>query len=145
MVWHLLLSLLRFRVRFSTYFKPTLFSTPPLLVFVTTSNISSEPSKKKADLQTHHSNRLPSFYLGTHLRSALKQNFRLYYACSIQNLLYTTKPPKSQQQPSCPTHYSERTSNIPFTGWIRQRYSNTISDSCPARLDGGILPLHSGI
>ena len=121
----------------------TLFNTP--LSLSQTSNTSSKQSKKKSDLQTIHSNRLSSFHLGTHLRSALQQIFRLYYTCSIQKLLYTSKPPKSQQKPSCPTHYAKRTSNIPFTGCIRQRYLNTISESCPPRLDGEMLPSRSGI
>ena len=50
------------------------------------------------------------------------------------------KPPNSKQQPSCPTHYAELTSNIPFTGWIEQKHLNAMSDSCPSKLDGEMLP-----
>ena len=121
----------------------TLLNTPLLLL--QTSNTSVKQSKKKSDLQMIHSNRLSSFHLGTHLRNSLQQIFGLYYTCSIQKLLYTSKPPKSQQWPSCPTHYAERSSNMPFTGWIRQRYSNAISVSCPPRLDGEMLSSRSGI
>ena len=33
------------------------------------------------------------------------------------------------------THCAEPTSNIQFTGWIGQRHDNTVSDSCPPKLD----------
>ena len=47
--------------------------------------------------------------------------------------------------PHAPHTYAERSSNIPFIGWIRQRYSNTISVSCPPRLDCEMLSSRSGI
>ena len=141
MVRRLLLSLLPFQVCFPTYFNP-LFPAP--LSLSQTSNTSSKQSKKKSDNQTIHSNRLSSFHLGTHLRSSLQQVFLLYYTCLVQKLLYTSKPLKSEQKPSCPIHYAEPSSNIPFTGWIRQRYSNTISVSCRPCLDGGMLSSCSG-
>ena len=47
----------------------TVLSTP--LSLSQTSNTSGKQTKNKSDIQTIHSNRLPSFHLGTHLRSTL--------------------------------------------------------------------------
>ena len=92
-----------------------------------TSNTSSGPPKKKIDLQTLHLNRLPFFNLRIHRKSALQQIFRRYYTYSIQKLRYTTKATQVTAATLRPT-------------W----YSNTISDSCPPKLDGEKLPSRSG-
>ena len=74
------------------------------------------------------------FYPGTHHRIAFRP-----YDTSIQKL------PKSKQQPSCSTHCAERTSNIPFPGWIGQRHLNTMPDSCTPQLNSEMFPSLSGI
>ena len=63
----------------------------------------------------------------------------------FKNCYISQKVLKSQQQPLCSTQYVEWTNNTPFTGWIGQGHLNTVSDSCPQKLDGEIFPLCSGI
>ena len=51
--------------------------------------------------------------------------FQQYYSsiCLHCEHIFTT----AQQQPSCPTHHLEQTSNTPITGWIGQRHVTTMS------------------
>ena len=56
------------------------------------------------------------------------------YTSNITKLIATTLNPN---------HYSKRTNNIPFRGWIGQRHFNAMSDSRPPKLDGKMLPSRS--
>ena len=51
--------------------------------------------------------------------------FQQYYSsiCLHCEHIFTT----AQQQPSCPTHHLEQTSNTPITRWIGQRHVTTMS------------------
>ena len=136
---HSFLSLLHFQVRLSTHFKPTLVSqhTPLNVTYLewTVQKTSSGPPKKKIKLQSIHSTRLSSFHLGIHTE-VLYNKSSDHIIPRFKNYYISQQPPKPQQQP---------TSNIPFTGWIGQRHENTMSDSCPPKLDGEMLPSRSGI
>ena len=131
---HTLLSFLPFQVCLPTHFKPHSFLNTPLSM-LHTSKTSSGPSKKKIKLQSTHSTRLSSFHLGIHTE-VLNSKSSDHIIPRFKNYYIPQQPPKPQQQP---------TSNIPFTGWIGQRHENTMSDSCPLKLDGEMLPSRSGI
>ena len=136
---HSLLSLLPFQVRLPTHFKPTLLSqhTPLNVTYLewTAEKTSSGLPKKKIKLQSTHSTRLSSFHPGIHTE-VLNSKSSDHIIPRFKNYYIPQQPPKPQQQP---------TSNIPFTGRIGQRHENTMSDSCPQKLDGEMLPSRSGI
>ena len=125
-------------------FQATLFSTHPSRCHKPLTHPVNNPKRSQIFRLSIQTGCHLSIWEST-LELPLQQIFRLYYTCSIQKLLYTSKPPKSQQEPSCPTHYAERSSNIRFTGWIRQRFANTISVSWPPRLNREMLSSRSGI
>ena len=122
---------------------PHSFLNTPLSM-LHTSKTSSGPSKKKIKLQSTHSTRLSSFHLGIHTE-VLNSKSSDHIIPRFKNYYIPQQPSKPQQQPSCPTHYAEPTSNIPFTGWIGKRHDNTMYDICPPKLDGEMIPSHSGI
>ena len=144
---HSLLSLLPFQVRLPTHFKPTLLSqhTPLNVTYLewTAEKTSSGLPKKKIKLQSTHSTRLSSFHLGIHTE-VLNSKSSDHIIPRFKNYYIPQQPPKPQQQPSCPTHCTEPTCNIPFTRWIGQRHENTMSDSYPPKLDVEMLQSRSG-
>ena len=125
-------SLLLFRVFLPYISSPHSFFNTPLSLSQT-SNTFSGPPIKKINFQSgcHLPIQEPTAEVPYTKSSDHIPRFKNYYILQ--------KPPKSQQQLSCPTHYEERTSNIPFTRWIAQRHLNTMSDSCPSKLDDEIL------
>ena len=122
---------------------PHSFLNTPLSMLHTSKTLGGPP-KKKINLQSTHSTRLSSFHLGTHHSSTYRKSSGQIIP-RFKNYYIPQQPPKPQQQPSCSTHCAEPTSNIPFTGWIGQRHENTMSDSCPPKLDGEMPPSRSGI
>ena len=57
------------------------------------------------------------------------------------------KPPEPRQQLSCPTHCPEQTNNISLAKIfdIGQKHLTTISDSCPPKVDGEMVPIKKKI
>ena len=122
----------------------TLFSTQPSQCYIRLKPGVDHPKRKQIFS-------LP-IQPGCHLSISEPSTEVLYSKSSdhiiprFKNYNIPQQPPKPQQQPSCPTHCAESTSNIPFTGWIGQSHDeNTMFDSCPPKLDGKMLPSRSEI
>ena len=121
----------------------TLFSTQPSQCYI--------PLKHRVDHPKRKQNFSLPFQPGCHLSIQESTTEVLYSKSSdhiiprFKNYYIPQQPPKPQQQPSCPTHCAEPTSNTPFTGCIGQRHEKSMSDICPPKLEGEMLPSHSGI
>ena len=129
-----MLSLLPFRVFFPTHFKPRLFSQytspsrKPLAHPV-------DPLKKKKIFGTLFNDQVVIFPARNPPQKCFRANLPVIVIPYFKNYYIPQEPSKSHQQPSCPTHWAERKSNIPFRGYIGQRHLNTMSDVCPPKFD----------